>query len=126
MLSKLSDCLYISLSFDESSNSLVQKGQMDVIRFWDSETNCVPAPFLGSEFMGKSTAENILQTLLAAGISDLHQSKIFQIALDGRLCGSFSRKFQHVVLCLKTYWSLWTTPSSFVGIVGARIREVLK
>ena len=73
MLSKLSDCLYISSSFDESSNSLVQKGQMDVIRFWDSETNCVPAPFLGSEFMGKSTAENILQTLLA-GISDLHQS----------------------------------------------------
>ena len=116
MLSKLSDCLYISLSFDESANSLVQKGQMDVIRFWDSETNCVPALFLGSEFMGKTTA----------GISDLHQSKIFQIALDGRLCGSFSRKFQHVVLCLKTYWSLWTTPCIFVGIVGARIRDVLK
>ena len=60
MLSKLSDCPYISLSFEESSNISVQKGQMDVIRFWDSEKNCIAAPFLGSEVMGRSTAENIL------------------------------------------------------------------
>ena len=32
--------------------------------------------------MGRSTAEDVLQTFLA-GISDLDQSKIFQVASDG-------------------------------------------
>ena len=36
----------------------------------------------GSEFMGRSTAEGILQTFLA-GISKLDHSKIFQVASDG-------------------------------------------
>ena len=128
--------------------------------------------------MGRSTAEDVLQTFLA-GISDLDQSKILQVASDGpnvnllflknlaesreekellplldigrcgftlsiivlkrakkeaiqnfkncqRLCGSFSRKLEHVGLCMKMYQSLWTIPCSFEGIVGARMRKVLK
>ena len=83
MLSKLLDCPYFSLSFDESSNSSVQKGQMDIIIwFWGSETNCVATHYLRSEFVGRSTAEDVLQTFLA-GISDLDQSKILQFASDG-------------------------------------------
>ena len=59
MLSKLSDCPYFSLSFDESANSSVQKGQMNIIiRFWDLETNCVATGYLGSEFMGRFTDED--------------------------------------------------------------------
>ena len=46
MLPKMSDCLYISLSFDEYLNSSVQKC---------SEKNCVSRRYLGSEFMGRST-----------------------------------------------------------------------
>ena len=77
MLSKLSDCPNFSLSFDKSSNSLVRKGQLDI-----SETNCVATRYLGSESMGRSIAEDVLQTFLA-GISDLDQSKILQVALVG-------------------------------------------
>ena len=74
MLSELSDCPYFSL---------VQKGQMNIIiRFWDLETNCVATRYLGLEFMGRSTAEDVLQTFLA-GNSDLDQSKILQVASDG-------------------------------------------
>ena len=66
MLSKLLGCPYVSLSFDESSSRLVQKGQMDIIiRFWDSETNSVATRYLGLEFMGRSTAEDVLQTVLS-------------------------------------------------------------
>ena len=43
-----------------------------IIRFWDLETNCVAARYLGSEFMDRSTSEDVLQTFLA-GISDLDQ-----------------------------------------------------
>ena len=83
MLSKMSDCPYISLSFAESLHSSVQKGQMDIIiRFWDSEKNCVSRRYLGSEFMGRSTVEDVLQASFA-GISDLDQSKILQVASDG-------------------------------------------
>ena len=82
LMSKLSDCPYISLSFDESSNSSVQKGQMSIIiRFQDSETNCVATRYPGSEFMGTSTAKNVLQKFLAS-ISDLDQSKILQNSSD--------------------------------------------
>ena len=71
---------YFSLSFVESSNISVQNGQMDIIIwFWDSQTNCVVTHYLGWEFMGRSTAEDVLQTFLA-GISDLDQSKILQVA----------------------------------------------
>ena len=70
MLSKLSDCLYIPLSFDESLNISVQESQMDIIRIWDFGTNCVATHYLGSEFVGRSTDEDVLQTFLA-GISHL-------------------------------------------------------
>ena len=38
----------------------------------------------------------------------------------------FSRKLQHVGICMKMYRSLWNIPCSFVGIVGAKMRKVLK
>ena len=41
-----------------------------IIRFWDLETNCVATRYLGLEFMGRSTSEDVLQTFLV-GISDL-------------------------------------------------------
>ena len=53
-----------------------------IIRFLDSETNCVAKRYLGSKFMGRSTDEEVLQTFLAS-ISDLEQSKILQVASDG-------------------------------------------
>ena len=73
LMSKLSDCPCISLSFDNSSNIWVQKGELDVIIWlWGSETNFVATWFLGLHFVGRSTAENVLQTF--AGIIDHGQS----------------------------------------------------
>ena len=44
--------------------------------------NCVATSYLRFEFMGRFTAENVLQTFLA-GISGLDQSKILQVVSDG-------------------------------------------
>ena len=52
-----------------------------IIRCWDSETNYVATRYLGSKFIGRSTAEDVLQTFLA-GISDLDQSKILQVVSE--------------------------------------------
>ena len=80
---KISSCPQYAVSFDESLNSSVQKGQMDLIlRFWDSNTNSVATHYLKSEFMGRSTAEAVLQTFLA-GINDIDETKILQVASDG-------------------------------------------
>ena len=70
MLSKLSDCPYFSL---------VQKGQMNIIiRFWDLETNCVATRYLGSEFMGRFTDEDVLQAFLG-GISDFTSQRFCRL-----------------------------------------------
>ena len=84
MLSKLSDCPYISLSFDKSWNSWVQKSQTDIIIwFWGKAwRQTVATRYIGSEFMGRSIVEDVLQTFLA-GISDLHRSKILKVVLNG-------------------------------------------
>ena len=97
MLSKLSNCPYISLSFDESLYSSVQKNQIDIIRYWDSETNCVVTRYLGSKLMGTRrwrcfTAEDFLQLFLA-GISDLEKSKILQVASDCPNVNLFLKNF---------------------------------
>ena len=42
----------------------------------------VATRYIGSEFMGRSIVEDVLQAFLA-GISDLHQSKILKVAPNG-------------------------------------------
>ena len=42
----------------------------------------VATRYIGSEFMGRSIVEDVLQTFLA-GISDLHQSKILKVVPNG-------------------------------------------
>ena len=76
VFSKLSGCSYIALSFEESSNSSIQKGQMVIIiQFCDLETICVLTHYLGLEIMGRVIAEQFLQTF-PAKISNLDQTTI--------------------------------------------------
>lgn len=83
LLSQLSPCPYYSVSFDESLNNVVQKGQMDFnVRYWDEDFNRIATRYLGSEFMGRSTAGDVLETFLA-GVKDLDQAKLLQVASDG-------------------------------------------
>lgn len=83
LLSKITTVPYYTVSFDESLNVVVQKGQMDLlIRFWDTDINRVSTRYLGSEFMGRSTADDILKTF-DQGVSDLHKPKLLQVSSDG-------------------------------------------
>ena len=45
------------LSFDESLNKKLQKGQMDIlVRYWDYEKTIATARYLNSEIMGSANA----------------------------------------------------------------------
>ena len=56
---------HITRYFVESLNNVVQKGQMDLnIRYWDSDVDQVATRYLGSEFLGRPTAQDVLETFL--------------------------------------------------------------
>ena len=65
--------------FDESLNDVVQKGLMDLnIHYWDNDKDQVATRYLVSEFLGRSTAQDVLETFLN-GVDKLDQSKILQV-----------------------------------------------
>ena len=52
---------YITISFDESYNNVIKRGQMYVVvRFWDSNVNKVSKRYVNSESLGKSSAADVL------------------------------------------------------------------
>ena len=78
----ISTCSYYALSFDESLIDVVQKGQGDLnIQYWDNDVDQVAIRYLVSEFLCRSTAQDVLETFLN-GVSKLDQSKILQVASD--------------------------------------------
>ena len=67
----LIDCLkevpFYSLSFDESYNNALKKGQMDFyVRYWEDTKNIVVTRYLDSSFMGKSAAQDVTLILSRA------------------------------------------------------------
>ena len=83
LLLTLSLVPYYTLSFDESLNSVFQKGQIDLlVRYWVDKADMVSTRYLKSEFMGRSTVDDVLQTFLSS-ISDIDKSKIWQVSSDG-------------------------------------------
>ena len=74
---------YYTILFDESLNESVQQGQMNIlVRFWSDEESKVVVRYLGSEFMGRSTANDVLITFLN-GTKDVEKSKMLQVSSDG-------------------------------------------
>ena len=74
---------YYAVSFDESLNKSLQRGQMDIlVRYWNADTNIAETRYLKSEFMGGANAEQILKTF-EDGIAKLKPQEILQISSDG-------------------------------------------
>ena len=73
------------ISFDESLNKKLQKGQMDIlIRFWDIEKNVSITRYLTSEFLGGAKADDILKKFETAVGKKIDQSpNLLQISSDG-------------------------------------------
>ena len=74
---------YMVISFDESYNNVIKRSQMDVlVRFWDSNMNKVSTRYVNSEFLGKSSAVDVLQEFEDASFK-LPKQKCIQTFSDG-------------------------------------------
>lgn len=77
------ECQFYVIAFDESLNKVSQKCQMDLfIRFWSNNTEKVETRYWTSVFLGRSTAENLLEGFLK-GLENLDQTKLLQVSMDG-------------------------------------------
>ena len=83
LLKEIAKSPWIVIIFDESLNKATQTCQMDVlVRFWDTLRNRVVTRYFTSEFMGHSTANDLLTHLLHA-IEKIDAAVVFQVGMDG-------------------------------------------
>ena len=83
LLQKISFSPRQVVSFDESLNYSVQKPKMDLlIRYRDNDRDRVCSHYMGSEFMGRSTADDVLETF-QNGTSEVNKSKVMLVSYDG-------------------------------------------
>ena len=67
------------LSFDESLNKHLQRGQMDVlVRFWNNEKTIAESRYLTSEFLGGTKTEQLQEAFEKAVASKLGPSNLFR------------------------------------------------
>ena len=70
---------YRSLSFNESYNRIMKKGQMVMlVRFWDSDKDGVQTRYLDSSFIGKASANDIYEKFTLTS-KVLDPTKLFQV-----------------------------------------------
>lgn len=80
--SNIKQCSDYVVCFDESLNKFVQRGQMDLyVRFWDINHQKVSTRYWNSVFLGRSTADHLLDGFIQ-GIS-FPLGNILQVSMDG-------------------------------------------
>ena len=83
LLESVDEVIYYSLSFDESYNRIMKKGQMDLlIRFRDSAKDRVQTRYLDSSFLGKASANDIYEKFTSAA-KVLNPTRFLQVSSDG-------------------------------------------
>ena len=76
------DVKYV-ISFDESLNRTQQQEQMDVIIcFWDNEKNKVCSRYFDSNFLGHTSAQDLLKSLQSL-LTTLNPMGLIQLSTDG-------------------------------------------
>ena len=79
----LSEVPIYSVSFDEAYNRVTKNELLDLaVRYWDEKTSRAVTRYIGSEFLGHSTAENLLRSFNKA-TAQLEPEKIINLGMDG-------------------------------------------
>ena len=78
----LNECPIYSISFDEAYNRVTKREQLDLaVRYWDSKLMSPVTRYIGSEFLGHSTADNLLSAFNKA-TAQLDEEKIINICFN--------------------------------------------
>ena len=74
-----------SLIFDEATTNQRQK-QMDLLRFWDKNINCIVTKYLGSLYFGRATATDLtsmLTDIMNGDEYDIPWKRLIYVSSDG-------------------------------------------
>lgn len=84
LMEQVSNCDHFVLAFDESLNKVTQHGQMDLhIRFMDKVSGKVSTRYLGSQFLGHATADDLVNNFVER-TADLNcRQRLVQVSMDG-------------------------------------------
>src|SRR3989442_5404410 len=83
LLSEVKNCEHFVLAFDDSLNKVTQHCQMDIhIRYFDKCSGKVSTRYLGSQFLGHATADDLVRNFLET-MTDLNSRQLIQISMDG-------------------------------------------
>ncbi|KAJ8403281.1 hypothetical protein AAFF_G00354980 [Aldrovandia affinis] len=83
LVEKIKNAKCYSISFDESLNRISQNEQIDfVVRYWDDDTDQVAVRYFGSEFLGCTTAADLMKGF-QEGTAQLNPKSLLQISMDG-------------------------------------------
>lgn len=76
---------YFVVSFDESLNKISTKEQMDFfLRYWSKKKNEVISRYIGSQFLGHTTAADLLEAFKSEiNANSLNLNRILQVSMDG-------------------------------------------
>ena len=76
------DVKYV-ISFDESVTRTQQQEQMDmIIHFWDNEKNKMCIRYFDSNFLGHTSAQDLLKSLQSL-LTTLNPMGLIQLSIDG-------------------------------------------
>ena len=103
LLKQINSSPFLSLSFDESLNSMLQKCQMDVnIRFWNIETNIVETQYFHSQYLERPNANNLFQSIKDS-TSVLNEINFLQLAVDDpNVNWLVLKKLDHMLIAMDT------------------------
>ena len=83
LMNNVKDSAFYAISFEESSNTVIQMGQMDiVVNFWDNVVNEVCTRYLDSTFIGHVRHQDLFEDFISATDS-LDLKKPPQVSMDG-------------------------------------------
>ena len=83
LLTGVNDSEFYCISFDERLNSVMQKGQMDLVEnYWDNAVNQTCTRYLGSTFVGRVGHRDLFEHFNSS-LGSLDKSKLLQVAMDG-------------------------------------------
>ena len=83
LMNNVKDSEFYAILFDESLNTVIQMGQMDlVVNFCDNVVNKVCTRYLDSTFIGHARHQNLFEHFISA-LDSLHLKKLLQVSMDG-------------------------------------------
>ena len=82
-MNNVKDSAFYAISFDESLNTVIQMGQMDIlVNFWGNVVNNVCTRHLDSTFIRHVRHQDLFEHFISA-LDSLDLKKLLQVSVDG-------------------------------------------